>query len=328
MLSELRYFCCTSSIRSFNLRHFRDFRAQAKTKFGRRGKIAGGELQPKSSAETLSGKLKLLIGPTVFTISCCGLVHVYAEPFCRYFFPRTSSHEQFLQDLFNPILTRRQMENKDSPVSIWWKTKSSLEKLIWGIVFMNGFVFFSIRVFPAFSPSMLRLFIAGPRYSLLGIPLAMFTHLGGLHFTLNSYALTTFGPAFRSALSESEFLKLYMQSGIVANYLVVVSKILSGSHAYAMVGASAAIYGLIGFISQAYPEKQIGIILLSDLFPQISFKLRDAPILLLCVDGFALMSGWLSKNVKRANFIAHEAHIAGLVFGLMYYYWMSSDVVR
>ena len=326
MLNQFRYFSCSKSIFGLNLRHVRDFRGQARTRFSKKLKVPT-HTKPKNSYEGSSEKLKRLVGPSVFTFSCCGLVHLYAEPFCRYLFPKTSTRDQFLQDLFNPISTsRRQKEMQANPAAIWWKSKSNLEKLVWGIVFINGFVLFAFRFFPALQPMMSRLFIAGPRYSVLGIPLAMFTHLGAVHFGFNSYALTSFGPAFRSALSESDFLKLYLHSGIVANYVVVVSKILAGSYAYAMVGASAAIYGLIGFISQAFPEKQIGIILLSDLFPQISFKLRDAPLLLLCVDGIGLMSTWLSRNAKRANFIAHEAHLAGLFFGLAYYHWMARQI--
>jgi len=71
---------------------------------------------------------------------------------------------------------------------------------------------------------------------------AVFLHVGLLHIAFNSYALLAFGPQVERSYGRTRFLLIYLLSGLSGS---AFSFLLNP---YASIGASGAIFGLIGVI--------------------------------------------------------------------------------
>jgi membrane associated rhomboid family serine protease len=71
---------------------------------------------------------------------------------------------------------------------------------------------------------------------------AMFLHAGILHLGLNMYALYLFGSVVEDAYGSGRFLALYVTSGLLAS----VASFVFGPPGLVGVGASGAIFGLLG----------------------------------------------------------------------------------
>ena len=123
---------------------------------------------------------------------------------------------------------------------------------------------------------------------------SMFLHGSIFHLFFNMYVLFMFGSLLESRIGTKKFLFIYFISGIVASF--------GSSFFYARaLGASGAIYGLLGMIVILIPEIRV-----MPLFLPIPMKLWQALLFFVFLDLF-IFSG-----------IAVMAHIAGAVCGLVY----------
>ncbi|WP_027410264.1 rhomboid family intramembrane serine protease [Anoxybacteroides tepidamans] len=80
-------------------------------------------------------------------------------------------------------------------------------------------------------------------YWRLVTPLFLHVHLG--HMIVNSVSLTLFGPALEKIIGKSMFLVAYVGSGVLAN----VATLFLAPPMYSHLGASGAIFGLLGIYS-------------------------------------------------------------------------------
>ncbi|WP_019244130.1 MULTISPECIES: rhomboid family intramembrane serine protease [Bacillus] len=71
----------------------------------------------------------------------------------------------------------------------------------------------------------------------------IFLHSSLIHFIFNTFALIIFGPAIEQMIKSFRFFLLYVVSGIAANLITYFIQPLT----YAHLGASGAIFGLLGF---------------------------------------------------------------------------------
>jgi rhomboid protease GluP len=78
---------------------------------------------------------------------------------------------------------------------------------------------------------------------------AMFLHLDSTHIVLNAYLLYALGPIVEKVFGGIKYLGIYLLAGIVGNIIGFAFSPLSG------VGASGAIYGLLGAILYIAIEK-------------------------------------------------------------------------
>lgn len=150
----------------------------------------------------------------------------------------------------------------------------------------------------------------------------MFLHSGTRHIFSNMFGLFMFGPMLESFLGSKRFLILYIVSGVGACLLhggislYEISQIPIDSAEYTimmsipMVGASGAIFGMLGAFARLFPNTEMII------FPlPIPVK---AKYLVSLYALFEIFSGLY--NVMPG--VAHFAHIGGLIFGvLLINYW-------
>jgi membrane associated rhomboid family serine protease len=125
----------------------------------------------------------------------------------------------------------------------------------------------------------------------------MFVHGGFNHLFFNMLFLFFFGMELERRVGPGEFLQIYILSGIFAALAqMAVSSV-------PMVGASGALYGVLGCLAIIAPEIRLL------LFFMIPMSIRWAVVLFALIDLLFMGS---------ADNIAHMAHIAGLVVGLAF----------
>ncbi|HUL62568.1 MAG TPA: rhomboid family intramembrane serine protease [Methanocella sp.] len=126
----------------------------------------------------------------------------------------------------------------------------------------------------------------------------MFLHASVLHIFFNMLMLFFFGPLLERQIGSARFLGLYLGSGIVAGLAQVL--FFGGN----VIGASAAIFGVMGALAMLMPDLVIFLYF-------IPMKIIYAVIL------FAVLDIVL---IPSADQVAHVAHLAGLAVGLAYGY--------
>lgn len=129
----------------------------------------------------------------------------------------------------------------------------------------------------------------------------MFVHASFDHLLWNMLFLFFFGTELERRIGEGKFLGIYILSGLVA---AAGQMLVSGG---TLVGASGALYGVLGCLAIIAPEIRVF------LFFIIPMSIRWAVVLFAVID--FLMSG-------TADNIAHVAHLSGLALGLIIGYTM------
>lgn len=131
----------------------------------------------------------------------------------------------------------------------------------------------------------------------------MFLHAGTMHLLFNMIGLFFFGPRLEERLGGKDFLWLYFLSGIGGAVLSFVF-----APTAPIVGASAAVYGIILAFALYWPRERIYI---WGILPVEAWLLAAIMI------GGSLYSG---ISGSRSG-VAHFAHLGGLVFGFAYLKW-------
>jgi rhomboid protease GluP len=118
------------------------------------------------------------------------------------------------------------------------------------LIAANAFIFILMLVFGSwpievetlvrFGASNKGLIISGEYFRLIT---SIFLHAGAMHLIFNMYALYVLGPQLESFLGKGKFLTIYLFSGFLGNLL---SMVLSPTDNIVSVGASGAIFGILG----------------------------------------------------------------------------------
>jgi membrane associated rhomboid family serine protease len=128
----------------------------------------------------------------------------------------------------------------------------------------------------------------------------MFLHAGLMHILFNMIGLFFFGPRLEGWLGSRDFLWLYFLSGIGG---AVFSFFFAPQ--FPVVGASAAVYGVLLAFAMIWPRERIYI---WGILPVEAWLLAA-----LLVGG----SLWAGLSGSTSN-VAHFAHLGGLAFGFTY----------
>lgn len=230
------------------------------------------------------------------------------------------------------------------------------------LIIVNLFFFFiGYFLFSIYGPDFVSnnialkpsLILAGK--SLWTIITSMFMHAGFFHIFANMFTLFFIGGFLEKLIGKKRFFWLYMIAGVVGGLFFVLASLFFGDLETPAVGASGAIFGLLGVLAVLVPYSKVYLIvgplililvnvifsqfLPANLLPVINFLVNFLIILMI----FSLFS--FNRSFRRlavpvelpmwllpiiaivpltiiAYFfplpIGNSAHIGGLVVGLIY----------
>lgn len=151
--------------------------------------------------------------------------------------------------------------------------------------------------------TMAQLILSG--WGIKGIFGYMWLHGGPLHLLGNMLFLWLFGNAVCSKLGNVLYLPVYVGLGMIA---AVIHLIFSGG---SMIGASAAINGIVGMYLVFFPENSISCFFWLIFYP-VRFSVSGYWMILLWF-AFDVLGALLSRN--RLGGVAYHAHITGFLAG-------------
>lgn len=176
------------------------------------------------------------------------------------------------------------------------------------LINLGAFIFSQVhiayRTFPFMPHLMLQPgeFVRGHVYQLLTY---QFLHFDGWHFIFNMLTLYVFGRAVLEAIGPRHFTIMYLAGGFLGGIFQVLLGLLFPVFALPVVGASAAVLGILAAAATLEPRREILVLFI------LPVQLR---VILWVVTGVAAFY----IIVPAAPGIAHGAHLGGI--GLGYFY--------
>ncbi|MEM2870622.1 MAG: rhomboid family intramembrane serine protease [Thermoplasmata archaeon] len=135
---------------------------------------------------------------------------------------------------------------------------------------------------------------------------AMYVHAGALHILMNMLILMLIGVPFEDRIGTPKWLAIYLFSGVIGSLVDAGFSLASGSR-HVGVGASGAIFGVMGAFAVLYPRDEIPMVL------GVVF-LQRVPVFA-AVFVMALLETLYLVAATRDN-IGHLVHVASLVAGV------------
>ena len=138
---------------------------------------------------------------------------------------------------------------------------------------------------------------------------SMFMHAGFFHLFVNMFSMLFIGNLIERIIGKKRFISFYLLAGLFAGFLfVLVSLFFPSENVYA-VGASGAIFGLIGLLMVLTPNLPVYM-----MFIPIPIKMKyAAPAMLFIL--------WLISFFGNVP-VGNTAHLGGLIFGLIYGFYL------
>lgn len=135
---------------------------------------------------------------------------------------------------------------------------------------------------------------------------SMFMHAGFFHLFVNMLSLVFVGPLIEKIIGKRRYILFYILSGIFAGlFFVLMSLIFVGDFETYAVGASGALFGLIGLLMVLTPNLPVYL-----MFIPIPIKMKyAAPGMLIVL--------WLISFTESVS-IGNTAHLGGLIAGIIY----------
>jgi membrane associated rhomboid family serine protease len=135
---------------------------------------------------------------------------------------------------------------------------------------------------------------------------SMFMHAGFFHLLVNMLSLIFIGSLVEKIIGKRRYFWFYMLSGIFAGvFFVLMSLIFTADLGLYAVGASGALFGLIGLLMLLTPNLPVYI-----MFIPIPIKMKyAAPGMLILL--------WIISVAGNIS-IGNTAHLGGLIVGLIY----------
>ncbi len=156
--------------------------------------------------------------------------------------------------------------------------------------------------------------VLGAKYPLdWGVITGIYLHsLSPGHVFFNILFFFLAGMPFEDEIGSRKFTTIFLISGITANIGYSLYLYAYGMHTI-LVGASGAIFGIMGAFIIMYPEKRITMFFGPIIMPRIKVKYA---ILVLLLTEFVLSMLWVQDSV------AHGAHVLGAVAGAAMGYYL------
>ena len=154
----------------------------------------------------------------------------------------------------------------------------------------------------------------------------MFLHNGFFHLFLNMYFLYVFGKNVELYMGTFKFMLAYLLAGVVA---IVCDAFINSDNTYPVIGASGAVYGVVGMYLVFFPFTKIKTFIFLILY--ISTKYIPTILFIVVMFMLELLSfycfQYLDKYVEEYSFIpqimnsyfgltAYIVHLGGFVAGV------------
>jgi membrane associated rhomboid family serine protease len=143
----------------------------------------------------------------------------------------------------------------------------------------------------------------------------MFLHGGWVHLIANMVFLSVFGPNIEDYLGKARYLAFYLLAGFVAS---ITHTVINWNVCIPTIGASGAIYGLLGAFFLLYPATRVRTVA---FFYRIPVGLVDVQAFYMLLYYFVIdfFNGIASLGVDNAatGGVAVWAHIGGFLAGLL-----------
>lgn len=179
------------------------------------------------------------------------------------------------------------------------------------LVIINAFCFVLFSALIYFSPKFIDYIALKPANIFSSIYLwtfftSMFMHGGFFHLFANMFSLMFIGSLTEKILGRKRFLWFYLLSGLSAGiFFVLISLFLPSDFNTYAVGASGALFGLVGLLMILTPNLPVYL-----MFIPIPIKMKfAAPAMLILLWIISLLG-----NIPIGN----TAHLGGFVIGLGY----------
>lgn len=135
---------------------------------------------------------------------------------------------------------------------------------------------------------------------------SIFAHAPGFgHIFMNGIVLFFFGPIVERRIGSKKFTALFLVSGVAAGLAQIGLGTVLGTSIVRVLGASGAIMAIMGLLTVLNPNLRV-----------LLYFFIPVPIWLLTI-GYAALSVFGFLSGFGGN-VAHFAHLAGLIIGLVY----------
>ena len=135
----------------------------------------------------------------------------------------------------------------------------------------------------------------------------MFVHSDFLHILGNMFVFFFMGIAFEQRIGAKKFLTIYLITGICG---ALTHALLNLNSTVVLVGASGAIFGILGAFAYAYPRDEVVMPIPLGIMVIMRIKVIYATIL------FAILETVVVLFSVQDN-TAHFAHLGGLISGVI-----------
>jgi len=183
--------------------------------------------------------------------------------------------------------------------------------LTYAIIIANLFVFLVSLFFEnqiirdlGFRPAYLSLELFPNIYTLFT---SMFVHSGFLHILGNMFVFFFMGIAFEQRIGRKKFLAIYLITGVCG---ALTHSLLNLGSWVPLVGASGAIFGILGAFAYAYPRDEVVMPVPIGIMFIMRIKVIYATILFAVLETVIVMF-----SIQDST--AHFAHLGGLASGVV-----------
>ena len=134
----------------------------------------------------------------------------------------------------------------------------------------------------------------------------MFIHGGMNHILFNMLGLFFFGPQLEERMGSTEFLVYYLLTGTLSGLFSLGVYIFTGMYMVFLMGASGALFAILLAFAVYFPHSKVY------LFGILPMKTPVMVTLYAGIEIFSMVFGMQGG-------VAHMTHLAGLVFGYLYF---------